>query len=108
LEKENIQYNDLRVIVFTKIPKNSIKIPVPGGKSYSPDFAYVIKDKDNNTKGLYFIVETKDKEEKKLSEEEKIKINLANYLIKEKFNIVFKQQLKNISIAKIINDLYKV
>ncbi|WP_327786763.1 hypothetical protein [Vibrio anguillarum] len=29
--------------VFTKIPQNSIKIPVSGGYSYSPDFAYVVK-----------------------------------------------------------------
>lgn len=108
LEKENIRYEDLRVIVFTKIPKNSIKIPIPGGKSYSPDFAYVIKDKEDNTKGLYFVVETKDKEGKDLSEEEKIKIDLATYLIKEKFNIVFKRQFKNASIAKIISDFYKI
>ena len=42
LEKENITKEINEVVVFTKIPKNSIKIPVAGGKSYSPDFAYVI------------------------------------------------------------------
>ena len=42
LEKENITQEINEVVVFTKIPKNSIKIPVAGGKSYSPDFAYVI------------------------------------------------------------------
>ncbi|HPW67255.1 MAG TPA: type III restriction-modification system endonuclease, partial [Salinivirgaceae bacterium] len=41
LEKSNIKTEVKEVIVFTKIPKNSIKIPVAGGKSYSPDFAYV-------------------------------------------------------------------
>ena len=37
LEKSNIKTEIKEVIVFTKIPKNSIKIPVAGGKSYSPD-----------------------------------------------------------------------
>ncbi len=40
LEKKNIKQNIDEIIVFTKIPKNSIKIPVSGGFSYSPDFAY--------------------------------------------------------------------
>ncbi len=76
LEKENIQKNLKDVIVFTKIPKNSIKIPVAGGKSYSPDFAYVLNYKDN-TKKLYFIVETKNTDEESLRNEEKQKIRHA-------------------------------
>ena len=59
LEKTNIKTDIKEVIVFTKIPKNSIKIPVAGGKSYSPDFAYVLKFKDGEQK-LHFIVETKN------------------------------------------------
>ncbi|MEM4270968.1 MAG: hypothetical protein QXO70_02635 [Candidatus Pacearchaeota archaeon] len=59
LEKENIQAQIDSVIVFTKIPKNSIKIPVAGGLSYSPDFAYVLKFKNREQK-LYFIVECKN------------------------------------------------
>lgn len=31
------------MMIFAKIPKNSIKIPC-GGFSYLPDFAYVAKD----------------------------------------------------------------
>ena len=46
LEKTNIKTEIKEVIVFTKIPKNSIKIPVAGGLSYAPDFAYVLKYKD--------------------------------------------------------------
>jgi type III restriction enzyme len=42
LEKTNIKSEIKEVIVFTKIPKNSIKIPVAGGKSYSPD-SYLCK-----------------------------------------------------------------
>lgn len=45
------------VSVFTKIPKNSLKIPVSGGYSYSPDFAYVVK---TNGDFLNFIIETKN------------------------------------------------
>jgi len=63
----------LKVTVFTKIPKNSIKIPVAGGGTYSPDFAYVIKSKDGKKK-LHLIVETKDKGERDLFDDEKQKI----------------------------------
>ena len=106
LEKENIQYNDLRVIVFTKIPKNSIKIPMPGGKSYSPDFAYVIKNMEGSVKGLYFVVETKDKEGKYLFEEENRKIEYARNLFGNNLKIMFKKQLKNQKIKDIINELF--
>ena len=36
LEKQNIEQDLEEVVVFSKIPKNSIKIPIAGGKSYSP------------------------------------------------------------------------
>jgi type III restriction enzyme len=58
LEKENILKEIEEVTVFTKIPKNSIRIPVAGGGTYSPDFAYVVKNK-NGDKTLNLIVETK-------------------------------------------------
>ena len=41
LEKQNIREDIQSVTVFSKIPKNSIKIPVAGGYTYSPDFAYI-------------------------------------------------------------------
>ncbi|WP_446668073.1 restriction endonuclease, partial [Klebsiella pneumoniae] len=48
LERLNITDKEiLSVAVFTKIPKNSIKIPVAGGYTYSPDFAYVVDGKDS-------------------------------------------------------------
>jgi len=103
LEKKNIQYENISIEVFTKIPKNSIKIPIIGGKSYSPDFAYIIKDNKNNTK-IYFIIETKDKEEKDLTYEEIIKIKLAEKFFKEKIKILFKTQLKNTHIEQIIKE----
>ena len=43
--------------MFTKIPKNSIKIPVAGGGTYSPDFAYIVKTKSGEV--LNFVIEAK-------------------------------------------------
>ncbi|NPA42516.1 MAG: hypothetical protein GXO27_00595, partial [Chlorobi bacterium] len=88
----------------TKIPKNSIKIPVSGGKSYSPDFAYVIKQRDGK-KRLYFVVETKDSEEIQLREEEKMKIRHAEKLFGETFKVKFKKQLRNKDILNIIKEI---
>ncbi len=91
--------------VFTKIPKNSIKIPIIGGKSYSPDFAYVIKDGQDDAKKICFVLETKDKEEKDLSKEEEIKIKMAEKFFNEKIKIIFKKQLRNNSIQRIIESI---
>ena len=106
LEKENIKYNDDVIEVFTKIPKNSIRIPIIGGKSYSPDFAYVLKRGDEIRK-VCFVVETKDKDEKDLTLEEKIKIKMAEKFFNEKIKIVFKKQLRKDKIEQIINSVLK-
>ena len=105
LEKENIQYDDIVIEIFTKIPKNSIKIPIIGGKSYSPDFAYIVKDNNNNAKKICFVIETKNKEEKDLSDEEKVKIKMAEKFFNEKIKIIFKKQLKGQTIYNILNNL---
>ncbi|WP_236733524.1 hypothetical protein [Aliivibrio fischeri] len=49
-----VEDNVVGLTVFTKIPKNSIKIPVADGGTYSPDFAYVIKTKQGDY--LNFII----------------------------------------------------
>ena len=104
LERENIIKNIEEVIVFTKIPKNSIKIPVAGGGTYSPDFAYVIKDvKGKRT--LHLIVETKGKDEEDLAKTEEKKIAHAQALfahLSEDVKIEFRKQLKGKEIVKII------
>ncbi|GIV29894.1 MAG: hypothetical protein KatS3mg028_0960 [Bacteroidia bacterium] len=105
--KTNIQTEIEEVIVFTKIPKNSIKIPVAGGKSYSPDFAYVLKYKDGEKK-LHFIVETKNYlNESGLSEEEKMKIKHAEKFFGDNIKIHFRTQFSNKKIAELIRDLLK-
>jgi type III restriction enzyme len=107
LEKENIESEISEVIVFTKIPKNSIKIPVAGGKSYSPDFAYVVNFKGGKKK-LHFIVETKNVEgDDNLRREETQKIRHAEQLFKGTVKIDFKTQFSNNMIHSIIEDIIK-
>ncbi|TAH02262.1 MAG: type III restriction-modification system endonuclease [Sphingobacteriales bacterium] len=105
LEKTNIKNEINEVIVFTKIPKNSIKIPVAGGKSYSPDFAYVLKFKDGEQK-LNFIVETKDVNSKDaLRDEEKFKIKHAEKFFDGKVKIEFRTQFSNNKIVDLIKEI---
>ncbi|MDK4605698.1 hypothetical protein QG044_11215, partial [Kingella kingae] len=59
------------VVVFTKIPKNSIKIPVAGGSSYSPDFAYIVKTDLGET--LNLILETKNVQDNDSLRQEEVK-----------------------------------
>jgi type III restriction enzyme len=105
LEKTNIKSEIKEVIVFTKIPKNSIKIPVAGGKSYSPDFAYVLKFKDGEQK-LNFIVETKDVNSKDgLRDEEKFKIKHTEKFFDGKVKIEFRTQFSNNKIVDLIKEI---
>ncbi|MED3719182.1 type III restriction-modification system endonuclease [Geobacillus thermodenitrificans] len=105
LEKENIKSNVKEVVVFTKIPKNSIKIPVSGGKSYSPDFAYVLNFEDGRKK-LYFIVETKNADSDSLRDEEIQKIKHAEKFFDDTVKIKFVTQYNNQKITDLINKIY--
>jgi len=108
LEKSNIKTQIQEVIVFTKIPKNSIKIPVAGGKSYSPDFAYVLKFEDGEQK-LNFIVETKDVNSKdELRDEEKFKIQHAEKFFDGKVKIEFRTQLSNKRMVDLIKEVLEI
>lgn len=76
LEKQNIKEEIESVTVFSKIPRNSIKIPVAGGYTYSPDFAYIIKTSEGEI--LNLIIETKGfKGTENLRREEQQKIKYA-------------------------------
>ncbi len=106
LEKMNIETNIKEVLVFTKIPKNSIKIPIAGGKSYSPDFAYVLNFK-NGEKKLHFIVETKNvSSENSLREEEKQKIRHAEKFFNGNLNIEFKTQFSHDKMVTLIEEIF--
>lgn len=107
LERENIVATITEVIVFTKIPKNSIRIPVAGGGTYSPDFAYVVKYADGK-KALNLIVETKDKEKRALFMDEQQKIKHAEALFNSfdhEFKVSFETQFKTMEIKDIINKI---
>ncbi|WP_113639483.1 type III restriction-modification system endonuclease [Nubsella zeaxanthinifaciens] len=110
LEKENILAGDIQeIIVYGKIPKNSIAIPTITGQSYSPDFMYVVK-KANGDKILNVIVETKDVEDQStLRVIEQAKINSAktffNQLTIDGYKVEFKEQLKNNKIKQIIDEV---
>ncbi len=105
LERDNIKSEIKEVIVFTKIPKNSIKIPVAGGKTYSPDFAYVLKFK-NEEKRLHFIVETKNVDgEHGLRDEEIQKIKHAEIFFNSSIKIEFKTQFSCNKIIDLIGDI---
>ncbi|EGQ8126952.1 type III restriction-modification system endonuclease [Vibrio parahaemolyticus] len=106
LEKLNITDGEIEsVSVFTKIPKNSIKIPVAGGYTYSPDFAYVVKTSEGDY--LNFIIETKNVEGKEtLRKEEERKIEHAKELfnqISKDVKVEFKTQFAD----DVIYDLIK-
>ena len=105
LEKSNIKTDITEVTVFTKIPKNSIKIPVAGGRSYSPDFAYVVNFKDGK-QALHLIVETKDVNGNEgLRDEEKFKIKHAEKFFKNSVKIEFRTQFSNNRMADVIKEI---
>lgn len=107
LERENITTEIAEVTVFTKIPKNSIKIPVAGGGTYSPDFAYVLKDKSGK-QVLNLIVETKNKEERGLNSDENQKIEHAKKFfenINSDIKVKFETQFKSEKMKEIIKSL---
>lgn len=112
-EKETIKYSNSikEIVVFGKIPRRSIQIPLYFGGTTSPDFMYVLKRKDNSYE-INLIVETKGVEkESGLRNEEKLKIKNAEIFFKimsnEGINIKFRKQLKSNDISKIIEDIIK-
>lgn len=105
LERRNITDREIQsVVVFSKIPKNSIKIPVAGGYTYSPDFAYVVKTAEGDY--LNFIIETKNVDSKdSLRLEEKRKIEHAQALfnqISQSVKVEFRTQFANDDIYQLI------
>ncbi|HBE22411.1 MAG TPA: type III restriction-modification system endonuclease, partial [Verrucomicrobiales bacterium] len=105
LEKENVKKELQEVVAFTKIPKNSIKIPVAGGKSYSPDFAYVLKYGDGSKK-LNFIVETKNVVgDSKLRDEERQKLRHAEQFFQGNVTIKFRTQFTNDKIQTLLKEI---
>lgn len=109
IEQQNILEEINEVLVFGKIPKNSVKIPVANGGTYSPDFMYLVEKKDG-TSELNLVIESKNvTSERDLRSTENYKIECAKKLFddleKSGINIKFKKQLTNDNISSIINKL---
>ena len=110
LERENITDNHVQeVIVFTKIPKNSIRVPVSGGGTYSPDFAYIVKTKTGEM--LNLVLETKNTSGTDyLYRKEQQNIKHAEFLFTEISNsvdVVFKTQFEDDQVVSLIREVLK-
>ena len=105
-EKENIQKSNIdEVVVFGKIPRKSIQVPLYFGGTTSPDFMYVLKKDDEIM--LNLVVETKDiKKGSSLREEEKLRIqsaeNFFETLAENGINVSFEKQLQSDDIIAMI------
>lgn len=108
-EKDNIMASNMNeIVVFGKIPRSSIQIPLFTGGTTSPDFMYVIKTK--NDYEINFIVETKDmKDESGLRQNEVYRIESAKKFFEtlknEGLNVIFKKQFKHDDIVAMIKGL---
>lgn len=109
LELENIRADIDSVVVYGKIPRRSIAIPTIDGQTYSPDFMYLLKQKDG-TQTLNLVVETKDYEhEADLRKAEGYRIECAEEFFKalkaDGINVTFERQLRNDKMVSIIGDI---
>ncbi|WP_295238781.1 type III restriction-modification system endonuclease [Veillonella sp.] len=108
-ERENICQSDIdKVVVFGKIPRRSVQVPLYFGGTTSPDFMYVIKREHDYEVNL--IVETKDVDkDSTLRGVEKLKIESAKKFFEtlkaSGVNVVFKPQLKNDDIIPMLEGL---
>lgn len=111
LERANITASIEEVIVYGKIPRNSIAIPTITGSMYSPDFMYVVK-KASGEKEINIVVETKDVEDKSvLRDNEAAKIECArvffDILKQDGYTVYFRDQLNNKQMAQIVSEVLR-
>ncbi|WP_166826395.1 type III restriction-modification system endonuclease [Brevibacterium limosum] len=106
-ESETIRDSKLdEVVVFGKIPRRSIKVPLYFGGTTSPDFMYVLK-RDDGGLSLNFIIETKDvKKRSDLRESEKLRMTAAQRFFEsmssEGIEVTFRDQVQREDIAALI------
>jgi type III restriction enzyme len=109
LERVNIRNVIDSVTVYGKIPTKSLQIPTIANSSYSPDFMYVVRHKDGQTR-LNLIVETKDiAMDSQLRGEEKAKIACAKLffesLERDGYNVKYKRQINSKGVGEIIKEI---
>lgn len=111
-ERDTIRNSKLdEVVVYGKIPRRSIRVPLYFGGTTSPDFMYVLK-RDDGTLSLNFVVETKDVEKHSdMRESEQLRMEAAKRFFEsmssENFDVVFKPQVKRDDIVTMIKQLLK-
>lgn len=109
IEKSNIMEQIQEVVVFGKIPKSSIRIPVANGGTYSPDFMYLVNKVDGSSE-LNLIIESKNYDsDRSLRDNENYKIECAKKLFtkleEEGVNIKFRKQLSTDKVGAIVGNL---
>jgi type III restriction enzyme len=100
--------DDKRITVFGKLPR--VNIPTAHGRSYNPDFGYVVED--NEKKELYFVVETKGYDTfEAISKKEQLQIKSAKAFFKalqtQGFDVKYKTKLNSPELSQMINDILK-
>ena len=113
LERSNIleTVDVAEVVVYGKIPTKSVCIPTVTGETYSPDFMYVVRTKDDKLV-MNIVIESKDKKlEGDLSVKESVKINNAKVFFEQlsKDNpdcvVRFEKQMSKQRISEIIEKI---
>ena len=116
LERTNIldKIDVAELIVYGKIPNNSIRIPTITDETYSPDFMYVVKMKDG-TMRMNVVIETKDVyQETDLRTKESAKIDCAKLFFEQiskdnpSLPVNFERQINRQRMNEIIDKLIKV
>lgn len=98
--------NHKKITIFAKLPK--VNIPTAHGRSYNPDFGYVIEQDDK--KELFFIVETKGYDNySDISTKEKLQIASAKAffeeLKKQGVNVEYRTKLNSPQLSQMISDI---
>ena len=105
------QVNNYTITVFAKLPKISIQTPF---KTYNPDFAYMLADKADSNKKLFFIAETKGynnlneiplQEKLKIDYAEKFFLALSNTYNNSNLKIAFKTRLNTNTLLDLIKGI---
>lgn len=109
IENSNSHVLKDKIVVFGKIPRRSIQIPLYFGGTTSPDFIYVLQKANGDIK-LGLIIETKDINDKsQVRGSEKHNIESArkffDAMADDDIEVIFKPQLNKDDIVNIINDI---
>ena len=109
-ERDTIRDGGLaEVVVYGKIPRRSIKVPLYFGGTTSPDFMYVIRRKDGKL-ALNLVVETKDVDKPSdMRVSEQLRMAAATEFFatinNDSFNVTFRPQVKRDDIVVMIKQL---